>query len=131
MSDIGLIGSMIAIHLAGFLIVGILMLPTMDDTQAETDPDDGRSNDDGWGNQPQDGPRPTTWPGGGLPLPDAEQSRIRLREPGRLSDHIERRRRQPERAPDPRPERRPGTPVPSRGGDRVTPGHGRRRLRRV
>lgn len=51
---------------------------------------------------------PTPQPsGGGLPLPDAEQAPVRLREPGRLGEHYTRRPRRPEHAPEParRPER--------------------------
>jgi hypothetical protein len=60
-------------------------------------------NDGGWGNDrrpPEDsrGPRD-----GGLPLPDAKQSPVRLRGPGRIADRVprpERRRTvEPQRVP--------------------------------
>ncbi|WP_249012170.1 hypothetical protein [Conexibacter sp. DBS9H8] len=109
MSEFELLAWMFGIHLVGFIAVGILMLPTLrDDGDPPTDQDSG--SDDGWGNLPNSRPDPRGWPGGGLPLPDAEQSSVRLREPGRLADKVPNRDRRPVR--DPR-----RTPVPS-------PGHG-------
>jgi hypothetical protein len=65
-------------------------------------PQDG-GGDDG-GEPPADDPvRAPEGGGGGLPLPTAEQSPVRLREPGRLTE----RRPRPARRPDHRPERAP------------------------
>jgi hypothetical protein len=56
-------------------------------------------------------PEPRPGPGGGgLPLPDAAQSAVRLREPGRLGD-----RYRPARRPAHAPERAPGR-TPAGGG---------------
>jgi hypothetical protein len=44
---------------------------------------------------------------GGLPLPDAQPSAVRLREPGRLADGHPRPARRPEHAPERVPERVP------------------------
>jgi hypothetical protein len=96
----GLILLLTGVHALGLgLLCGMLWLSfKADDTTSGDDDGDG-----GWGNDrrpPEDsrGPRD-----GGLPLPDATQARVRLREPGRLSDAHpwpERRRtREPERAP--------------------------------
>jgi hypothetical protein len=45
--------------------------------------------------------RPDAPAGGGLPLPDAEPSPVRLRGPGRLAEHHPRPARRPEHAPEP------------------------------
>lgn len=93
---------LLAVHIFGFVAVGVLVLPMLSDDNSEPD-EDGGSSDDGWGNRPNVKPDPSRWPGGGLPLPDADQSTVRLREPGRLADKL------------PAPERRPARePVPSR-----------------
>jgi hypothetical protein len=59
----------------------------------------GGGDDDG-NAPPPDGPR-----GGGLPLPDAEPSAVRLREPGRLADAHAPSPRRPSHPPDRVPER--------------------------
>jgi hypothetical protein len=83
----GLIILLTGVHALGLgLLCGMLWLSfRADDRTSGEDEGDG-----GWGNDrrpPEDsrGPRD-----GGLPLPDAEQSRVRLREPGRLSDRLDR-----------------------------------------
>jgi hypothetical protein len=69
--------------------------------------DDSRPDWRGWWPRDDDGsaPPPPGPRGGGLPLPDAEPSAVRLREPGRLADghtHAPRRREHPpERVPAP------------------------------
>ena len=106
MSEVQLLVWMFGIHLVGFIAVGILMIPTLrDDGNAGPDQDSG--SDDGWGNLPNQRPDPRGWPGGGVPLPDAEQSRVRLREPGRLADKLGDRARRPTREPARTPERSP------------------------
>jgi hypothetical protein len=103
MSEVQLLAWMFGIHLVGFIAVGVLMLPTLRD---EPDPpQDGDSgSDDGWGNLPtNEKPDPRGWPGGGIPLPDAVQSSVRFRGPGRLSDRPARERRLPHREPVRRP----------------------------
>lgn len=104
MSEIQLLMWMMGIHLFGFIAVGVLLIPTLrgDDSQGDQDSD---NSDDGWGNRPNVKPSPTRWPGGGIPLPDAEQSRVRLREPGRLADKVAARERRPTREPSRRPVR--------------------------
>jgi hypothetical protein len=60
-----------------------------------------RSDDDGgggwrdWWPRDDDGPGPNTDP----PLPSADPSRVRLREPGRIADAVRRPARRPEHAP--------------------------------
>jgi hypothetical protein len=90
-------------HVLGLAFVAVLMVlafrqPPGDDRR----PSDSGS-DDGWGNEPREPPRPSDRPWGGIPLPDAEQARVRLRDGRKLGDlrpHRERRpAREPERAP--------------------------------
>jgi hypothetical protein len=59
-------------------------------------------DDDGGGYGGGDGaaPEPPVAPVGGLPLPDAAPSAVRLREPGRIGDALPRPARRPEHAPD-------------------------------
>ncbi len=92
---------LIAAHILGFIAIGVLLLPALRDTPHEPEEDDG-SSDDGWGNRPNVRPDPSRWPGGGIPLPDAEQSAVRLREPGRLRDRLPIPERRPAHEPLPR-----------------------------
>jgi hypothetical protein len=59
-------------------------------------------SDDGWGKGPPEPPAPPKTPWGGIPLPDAEPARVRLRGHYRLSDRPARDRR-PAREPQRRP----------------------------
>ncbi len=102
MTDVQLLLWMTAIHVVGFIAVGVLMIPALRDGEQPPD-QDGGSSDDGWGNLPRGKPLPSGWPGGGIPLPDAEQSRVRLRGPGRISDGSRRPQRRPIREPQRRP----------------------------
>jgi len=96
----GLIILLTGVHALGLgLLCGMLWLSfRADDRTSGEDEGDG-----GWGNDrspPEDsrGPRD-----GGLPLPDAKQSKVRLREPGRIAQRLarpERRRtEEPVRVP--------------------------------
>jgi hypothetical protein len=91
---------LLVVHIFGFIAVGLLMIPVLRDDPSEPD-EDGGGSDDGWGNRPNVKPDPSRWPGGGIPLPDAEQSAVRLREPGRLADKITHPERRPAREPAP------------------------------
>jgi hypothetical protein len=92
------------VHLLGFLCVGLLMIPALRDSN-DVPPHSDSDSDDGWGNLPTVPRSPSRFPGGGLPLPDAVQSRVRLREPGRLADRRPAPQRRPAREPDRRPVR--------------------------
>lgn len=60
----------------------------------------------GDGGEPAPDPVPAPTPsGGGLPLPDAVQTAVRLREPGRLADGYDRPARRPEHEPVRTPQR--------------------------
>ena len=89
---------LVGVHILGFVAVAILMIPALRDDNSEPDEDSGGS-DDGWGNRPNVKPDPGRWPGGGIPLPDAEQSTVRLREPGRLAEKVPTPSRRPTREP--------------------------------
>lgn len=69
------------------------------------DEDEGR--DDGPGGGPREPPPPPTGPSGGIPLPSAQPSRVRLRSHGRIAERM------------PRPSRRPTPHPPSRPRPRV------------
>jgi hypothetical protein len=108
------------VHLLGIVCVGLLIIPALRDADDSAQGSEGGS-DDGWGNLPVDPPRPSRWPGGGIPLPDAVQSRIRLREPGRLRDRLPAPQRRPAREPD----RRPVRALTAASGSRRRSGSGR------
>jgi hypothetical protein len=72
------------------------------------DDDEGRGGGGG-PTEPLDGPRGDR--DGGIPLPDAEPARVRLREPRRIGDDYPRRPRRPDHAPA--PEREPAVTSPS------------------
>jgi len=95
------------VHVLGFVCVALLIFPALRDSGPDTHGQDGGS-DDGWGNLPAAPPKPSRWPGGGIPLPDAVQSRVRLREPGSLRERLPTPQRRPVREPDRRPVREPG-----------------------
>jgi hypothetical protein len=100
MTDLQLMLFLVGVHVFGFIAVGLLMLPVLRDDPSEPD-EEGGSSDDGWGNRPNSRPDPSRWPGGGIPLPDADQSSVRLREPGRLGDKLTSPERRPIREPAP------------------------------
>jgi hypothetical protein len=92
------------VHVLGFVCVGVLMIPALRGTDDSAGGSEGGS-DDGWGNLPVSPPKPGRWPGGGIPLPDAVQSHVRLREEGRLHDRLAKPERRPAREPVRRPVR--------------------------
>ena len=90
---------LVGVHVLGFIAIAILMIPALRDNDTGYEEDSSDGSDDGWGNRPNVKPDPSRWPGGGIPLPDAEQSKVRLREPGRLSEHLPVPQRRPSREP--------------------------------
>jgi hypothetical protein len=103
---------MIAVmHLLGLIGVGVLIYVALrqDSGQQRRQGDSGQ--DDGWGNEPRRPPEPSDRPWGGVPLPDADQALVRLRDHRRLPDLLPERDRRPAREPERTPTR---TPVPSR-----------------
>lgn len=96
------------VHLLGLACVAVLMFPALRD-QPPSPPNSDGGSDDGWGNFPRRPRSPEDVPGGGLPLPDAQPARIRLRGHERLHDRLPARERRPAREPQ-------RAPVPT--GDR-------------
>lgn len=88
------------VHLVGLACVAVLMVPALRDApdSGTRPPEDG--SDDGWGNHPREPVGPKSGPGGGLPLPDAQPARVRLRDHRRMRDLIPRPERRPSREPD-------------------------------
>ena len=88
-------------HILGLICAAALILPALKDQPQPPPPPGGGS--DGGGGLRRTAPDMPVKPHGGMPLPDAEQTRIRFREPGRLADRVPR----PERRPTREPERSP------------------------
>jgi hypothetical protein len=99
---------MIAVmHLLGLACVAVLIMLALRDEDNGL-PGSGESgSDDGWGNEPRRPPQPSDRPWGGVPLPDAEQSRLRLRDHRKLADLLPSRGRRPAREPERTPVRIP------------------------
>ena len=81
----------------------MLIIPALRD-QPEPPQHPGGGSDGGGGQHVPPAPQPPSGPGG-LPLPNAEPARVRLREPGRLADLLPRRPRRPAREPEREPTR--------------------------
>jgi hypothetical protein len=93
-----------ALHLVALVLGGVLfvMFLRSEAGPGRRPPDD---EEGGGGGNDRLSPGPHTSPSGGIPLPDAVQSAVRLRGPGRLSKLRPRRERRPAREPA-RPGRR-------------------------
>jgi hypothetical protein len=92
------------VHLLGLACVAVLMLTAL--RQGPTDP--GWANpdsDDGRGNKPLRPRTPSDRPRGGIPLPDAEPARVRLRDHRKLPELLPGRERRPARPPIRKPVR--------------------------
>lgn len=96
-------------HLIGLVGVGLLLYVALRHDPGRSWPGESGS-DDGWGNEPRRPTQPSDRPWGGLPLPDAEQSLLRLRDHRKLPDLLPDHDRRPAREPGRTPQR---TPVPS------------------
>lgn len=92
------------VHLLGLGCVAILMLTALRE-EPDDPPRQNGGSDDGRGNDRLRPRWPSDRPRGGIPLPDAEQSRIRLRDHRRLADKLPKRIRRPAREPARRPVR--------------------------
>jgi len=105
MSELQFLLLLIVVHVLGLVAVAVLMIPALRTDEPGFDDESDGGSDDGWGNRPNSAPSPSRWPGGGLPLPDAEQSDVRLREPGRIRERLPLPSRRPKH--DPQPVRKP------------------------
>jgi hypothetical protein len=94
------------VHLLGLGCVAVLLIPALKDEQVPKRQSDNDS-DEGWGRGPKPTPKAPTPPRGGIPLPDAIQSRIRLRDHRKLGELLPHRERRPAREPARRPQRTP------------------------
>jgi hypothetical protein len=91
-------------HLLGLGCVAVLVVFAL--RQGTDEGSRGESGaDDGWGNEPRHPPQTFDHPWGGVPLPDAIQSRWRLRDHRALPELLPRRQRRPAREPERRPTR--------------------------
>ena len=86
------------VHLLGLasvvvLVVFALRQGSRDGTRRES------GSDDGWGNDRPRPRQPSDRPWGGVPLPDATRSRVRLRDDRKLSDRLPPHERRPAREP--------------------------------
>jgi hypothetical protein len=93
------------VHLLGLGCVAILMFSALRQDPEEPPPPANGGSDDGRGNDRLRPRRPWDRPRGGIPLPDAEPSRVRLRDHRRLADQLPRRVRRPAREPARQPVR--------------------------
>src|SRR5947209_20262273 len=92
-------------HLLGLIVAGILIIPALRDSPDFPPRPSDPGSDGGWGRGPALPPPPPASPRGGVPLPDAEQARIRLRDHRKLPDLVPKRARRPAREPDRTPVR--------------------------
>jgi hypothetical protein len=104
--DVQLLLWIAGVHFLGLGCVAVLLIPALKDSPSPKRHSEGEG-EDGWGRGPKAPPQPPKPPRGGIPLPDAEPARVRLREPGRLADHLPQRERRPAREPERTPERTP------------------------
>lgn len=95
------------VHLIGLVCIAVLMIPAL--REPPDPPWNAEGGDDGWGNEPRRPQAPPRSPLGGLPLPDAQPARVRLRGHERLADTVPARERRPSREPQREPSR---TPLP-------------------
>jgi hypothetical protein len=95
-------------HLLGLVCAAVLIFPALRDSPEFPPgrPDPG-SDGGGWGRGPDVPPKPPEPPRGGIPLADAEQALIRLRDHRKLVEQLPKRERRPSREPDRTPVRTP------------------------
>jgi len=91
-------------HLLGLVCAAVLIIPALRDNP-DLPPHRDSGSDDGWGRGPDTPPKAPDSPRGGIPLLDAEQARIRLRDHRTLQERQPRRERRPAREPDRTPVR--------------------------
>ena len=102
-ADAQLMLVIVGLHILGLACAALLIIPALRDTPGR--PSRPSDSDDGWGRGPRRPPFSPRPPDGGVPLPEAEQARVRLRDHGRLADSAPKRERRPAREPDREPAR--------------------------
>jgi hypothetical protein len=102
-TDTQLVLLVTGLHVIALACGGVLVYLCLrgETTRAWKPPEDG--SDDGDGGSRLRPPTPSGPRGGGIPLPDAQPARVRLREPARLAEKLPRRERRPAREPAPGP----------------------------
>ncbi|MDX6667127.1 MAG: hypothetical protein QOK04_507 [Solirubrobacteraceae bacterium] len=100
-ADAKLVAMFAGLHLLGLVMVALLLILFLrsDTDSARLPPEEGDGG--GGGNDRMQPRRPGGPRDGGLPLPDADPARIRLRDHRRLADLGPRRARRPAREPEP------------------------------
>lgn len=91
----------------GFAVMLLVMFMRSESVKPWLPPDDGDNGGGGGGNDRVPPQRPGGPGGGGLPLPDAQPARARLRDHRRLADLLPGRERRPSREPARTPTRTP------------------------
>ncbi len=86
-------------HVLGLGCVAVLVWIAMREDNNGLPGHGDSGSDGGWGNEPRQPRRPSDRPWGGVPLPDARQPRLRLRDHRKLRDLEPRRQRRPAREP--------------------------------
>ncbi|MDX6643580.1 MAG: hypothetical protein QOD76_1542 [Solirubrobacteraceae bacterium] len=105
-ADAKLVVMFAALHLLGLMMVALLLVVFLrSDTQSAGSPPEEGDGGGGGGNDRVRPRRPGGPRDGGLPLPDADQARLRLRDHRRLAELLPPRVRRP--APEPEPARMP------------------------
>jgi hypothetical protein len=94
-------------HLIGLVGIGLLLYFALRHDGHPHWPGESWGSDDGWGNEPRRPTEPSNRPRGGLPLPDAEPSLVRLRDHRKLPEQLPARERRPAREPEREPIRAP------------------------
>jgi hypothetical protein len=93
------------VHVLGLACVAVLMVPALRNSQDSPPWWRDQGSDDDWRRGPKQPPKPPEPPRGGIPLPNAEQARVRLRDHGSLADHHLPRERRAPREPQRKPVR--------------------------
>jgi hypothetical protein len=92
-------------HLLGLVCAAVLIIPALRDGPEFPNRPSDPGSDGGWGRGPDPPPTPPEPPRGGIPLLDAEQPKIRLRDHRKLTERLPRRERRPAREPQRTPVR--------------------------
>jgi len=92
-------------HVLGLGCAVVLIWLALREGGDELPRSDGYGSDGGWGNDRRQPPKPSDRPWGGVPLRDAGQPRVRLRDHRKLQDLKPRHERRPAREPKRSPTR--------------------------
>jgi hypothetical protein len=103
--DTQLVLMIAGMHLLGLVCAAVLILPALRDSPDFPPRPSDPGSDGGWGRGPDLPPTPRDPPPGGIPLPDAEPARVRLRDHRKLSELLPGRERRPAREPERAPVR--------------------------